>query len=85
MCKRAGLEGVRLHDLRRSLASVAAESGVPVPQLMQLMGWTQLRTAEVYVRRRREQTHEHMERIGAVLGEKLAAEPEPNVIPFRRR
>ncbi len=85
VCKRAGLEGVRLHDLRRSLASVAAESGVPVPHLMQLMGWTQLRTAEVYVRRRREQTHEHMERIGAVLGEKLAAEPEPNVIPFQRR
>ena len=71
-----------MHDLRRTLASLAAESGTPLPQLMQLMGWTQLRTAEVYVRRRNEQTHEHMARVGAVLDEKLMATPK--VVPLRR-
>ena len=85
VCKRAGLEGVRLHDLRRSLASLAAEADVPLPHIMALLGWTQIRTAEVYVRRRREQTHEHMQRVGAVLGEKLTAEPPTNVIPLRPR
>ena len=83
VCKRAGLRDAHLHDLRRTLASVAADDGVPVPQLMSMMGWTQLRTAQHYVHRRQERTQEHLRRIGSVLTDKLNA--PSNVVPLRSR
>ncbi len=81
LLERARLRDLRLHDLRRTVASLAAEGGVPLPHLMALMGWSQLKTAEVYVRRRTEQTHEHLERVTQGLLERLDAPTNVHELP----
>ncbi|MEW9614916.1 tyrosine-type recombinase/integrase [Shinella sp. S4-D37] len=45
---RAGLEGVRLHDLRHSFASVGAGSGLGLPILGKLLGHSQAATTARY-------------------------------------
>lgn len=46
--KKAGLEDVRLHDLRHSFASVAASGGLSLPMIGKLLGHTQAATTERY-------------------------------------
>jgi integrase len=45
---RAGLDGVRLHDLRHSFASVAAGAGLGLPIIGALLGHTQAQTTARY-------------------------------------
>ena len=46
--KRAGLEGVRIHDLRHTHASVGAGSGLGLPIIGKLLGHTQTSTTQRY-------------------------------------
>lgn len=46
--KRAGLEGVRLHDLRHNFASVGAAAGMGLPIIGALLGHTQASTTQRY-------------------------------------
>ena len=46
--KLAGLEDVRLHDLRHSFASVAASGGLSLPMIGKLLGHTQAATTQRY-------------------------------------
>ena len=46
--KRAGLENVRIHDLRHSFASVAASGGLSLPMIGKLLGHTQAATTQRY-------------------------------------
>jgi integrase len=46
--KRAGLEGIRLHDLRHSFASVGAAAGLGLPIIGALLGHTQMATTQRY-------------------------------------
>jgi len=46
--KAAGLEDVRIHDLRHSFASVAAASGMGLPMIGKLLGHTQAQTTQRY-------------------------------------
>lgn len=48
VAKRAGLEGVRLHDLRHSFASFAAAGGASLPIIGKLLGHTQPATTARY-------------------------------------
>ena len=48
ICRRAGLEGVRLHDLRHSFASVGAGSGLGLPIIGKLLGHRNSKTTERY-------------------------------------
>jgi len=50
VCQRAGLQDVRIHDLRRSLASHMAMAGVGLPIVGKMLGHTQSRTTEIYAR-----------------------------------
>jgi integrase len=45
---RAGLEGVRIHDLRHTYASVGAGSGMGLPIIGKLLGHAETRTTERY-------------------------------------
>jgi len=46
--ERAGLDGVRIHDLRHTYASNAVSSGMPIQMVGRLLGHTQLQTTMRY-------------------------------------
>lgn len=48
VARRAGLSGVRLHDLRHSFASVAVSSGASLPIIGKLLGHSQPQTTQRY-------------------------------------
>jgi integrase len=48
IARRAGIEGVRLHDLRHSYASVGAAAGLSLPIIGKLLGHSNARTTERY-------------------------------------
>jgi len=48
ICKRAGLEGLRIHDLRHSFASVGAWSGLGLPVIGKLLGHADSKTTQRY-------------------------------------
>ena len=61
---RAGLEDVRLHDLRHSFASVAAASGLSLPIIGKLLGHTQPQTTARYAHLSADPLKEANRRIG---------------------
>ena len=50
ICKRAGLEGVRIHDLRRTTGSLLAAAGVSLPVIGAMLGHADLRATQIYSR-----------------------------------
>lgn len=48
ICKRAGLDGLRIHDLRHSFASVGAWSGLGLPVIGKLLGHADAKTKARY-------------------------------------
>lgn len=48
LCARAGLDGVRLHDLRHTVASVAVGQGASLPVIGRLLGHSQAQTTQRY-------------------------------------
>ncbi len=50
VCKKAGVKGLRLHDLRRSHASYLLKSGVDVVTIKELLGHKSLKSTQVYAR-----------------------------------
>ncbi len=61
--KRAGLEGVRLHDLRHSYASRALALGEPLPVIGKLLGHSRLETTARYAHLARDTAQEAAERV----------------------
>jgi integrase len=64
---KAGLEDVRIHDLRRTLGSWMAQSGVPINIIGKILNHSQLQTTQIYARLSteplREVMDEHAERV----------------------
>ena len=81
--KLAGLEDVRLHDLRHSFASIGAASGMSLPMIGALLGHSQSQTTARY-------THligDPMKQAANVIGEKIVAAMEgkqAEVIPMKK-
>lgn len=48
-CSRAGLDGLRMHDLRHTYASMMLESGADIIDVKNALSHTQLKTTEVYL------------------------------------
>ena len=48
VARKAGLEGVRLHDLRHSFASILVSQGASLPLIGQMLGHTQTQTTSRY-------------------------------------
>lgn len=46
--KKAGLEGIRWHDLRHSWATILGESGIPEQEIQKLGGWKDARMVKRY-------------------------------------
>jgi len=77
VCRQAGLEGVRVHDLRHSFASHAVMQGVPLPVVARLLGHTHPRMTFRYAHIGDRETEAAAERIGNVI-EAMLAEPTPS-------
>ena len=65
--KRAGLEDVRLHDLRHSFASHAVMKGVPLPVVARLLGHKQVRMTLRYAHVGEREVEAAAERIGQTI------------------
>ncbi len=50
ICKRAGLENLHMHDLRRSLASFQIDTGTPLEVIQKTLGHESRATTEIYAR-----------------------------------
>ena len=61
---RAGLDDVRLHDLRHTFASVAVSGGMSLPMVGALLGHSQPRTTARYAHLAADPMKEAAEKIG---------------------
>jgi integrase len=80
---RAGLDDVRLHDLRHSFASVAAAGGMSLPVIGALLGHSQPATTARYAHL----AADPLKAAAAAIGERLAGAMQPGgaeVVPLRR-
>lgn len=73
-CKRANIEGVRLHDLRHTFASLLASSGQSLPLIGQLLGHTQASTTKRYAHFYDDPLRAATERVGSLVTSKGGAE-----------
>ena len=77
---RAGLEDVRLHDLRHSFASRALALGEPLPMIGRMLGHSRIQTTARYAHLARDSVRESAARVAGSIGADLwagAPAPEP--------
>lgn len=67
VCKTAGLEDLRIHDLRHTYASILVSSGLSLPVIGALLGHTQPNTTARYSHLFDDPLREATERVGAVI------------------
>jgi integrase len=79
-CAAAGIEGVRLHDLRHTYASHLVSSGLSLEIVGRLLGHTQVATTKRYAHLADSPLREATERFGALVGGRGTAE----VVPLER-
>jgi len=81
----AGLEDVRIHDLRHSFASEALGAGLSLRVVQQLLGHAEIRTTERYAHLERDAVREAADRVGAALSAKLGTKNSAEVVEYKRR
>lgn len=79
--RRAGLEEVRLHDLRHSFASTGAGIGLSLPIIGKLLGHTQAATTQRYAHLAADPLHEAADRISEQLAGTMAGQ-SAEIIPL---
>ena len=82
VCKKAGLKGVRPHDLRHTYASILASAGIGLPLVGALLGHTQAQTTARYTHLYVDPLREATERVGAFVNS--AGNDEGDVLPFSK-
>jgi integrase len=81
VCKTAGIEGARIHDLRHTNASILASAGLSLPVIGAMLGHTQPQTTSRYAHLLDDPLRVAAEKVGAVVtGNGQSAE----VVPLRR-
>ena len=78
--KLAGIEDVRLHDLRHTFASQAAMQGIPLPVVARLLGHAQVQMTLRYAHVSDRDVEAAAERIGGVMAgimDRSPVRPEP--------
>jgi len=87
ICRRAGLSGVRIHDLRHTHASFGASLGLGLPIIGKLLGHTKATTTARYAHLDAEPLFRATNLIGSQIagarGEALVLEGD-NVVPLKR-
>jgi integrase len=83
--KRAGLDGVRLHDLRHTYASFGAGGGLGLPIIGKLLGHAQLSTTQRYAHLDADPLRRASETIGGRIAAALEGRPGGSVVRIKRR
>jgi integrase len=81
--KAAGLEGLRLHDLRHSFASVGAGASLGLPVIGKLLGHTQPATTARYAHLDADPMRRAVETIGITISAALNRKPSAEVIAIK--
>jgi integrase len=79
----AGLEGVRLHDLRHSFASIGAGASLGLPMIGELLGHSQSATTQRYAHLSDDPLRRASETIGATIAAAMGS-PVRNVVPMMK-
>jgi integrase len=82
--KRAGLTGVRLHDLRHTYASFGAGGGLGLPIIGRLLGHTQAATTARYAHLDNDPLRRASEAIAGRIAAALEGNEGASVLPMRR-
>lgn len=86
--KRAGLEGVRIHDLRHTNASVGAAAGLGLPIIGKLLGHSQASTTARYAHLDNDPLRKAADRIGSEIARAMGDATSPagggEVVALRR-
>ena len=82
--KRAGLDDVRLHDLRRTVMTTAAAAGVGTHVLRDLLGHKTTAMADRYIRAVGSPVRDAREQVGATIASMMEGKVG-EVVPMRRR
>lgn len=89
VARRAGLEGVRIHDLRHTHASVGAGVGLGLPIIGKLLGHSQPSTTARYAHLDNDPLRRASEQIGrritAAMGERAPRASSTKVVDIRKR
>jgi integrase len=83
--KRAGLLGVRLHDLRHTYASFGASGGLGLPIIGRLLGHTQTSTTARYAHLDNDPLRRASEAIAGRIAAALDGNRKGSVVTLRRR
>jgi integrase len=84
VCKAAGLEGVRLHDLRHSFASIGAGASMGLPVIGKLLGHSQAATTHGYAHLDADPLRRAAETIGSTIDAAMRGEGRTQVVSFRK-
>ena len=79
--ERAGLDDVRIHDLRHSFASRALALGESLSMIGKLLGHSKIQTTARYAHLARESVKESAARVAASIGADLRADPPGMRVP----
>ena len=71
LCKAAKIEGVRIHDLRHSFASIAVGTGQSLPIIGKLLGHTQAQTTARYSHLADDPVRQATEMVGEIIGKAI--------------
>ena len=82
VAKAAGLEGVRIHDLRHSFASFGAGASMGLPIIGKLLGHSQPATTARYAHLDADPMRRAVETIGATIGAALDGCRDDNIKPL---
>ena len=82
--KDAGLENVRLHDLRRTVMTNAAAAGVGTHVLRDLLGHRSTAMADRYIRAVGNPVRDAREQVGAAMAAMMDGSKAGEVVPMER-
>ena len=82
--ERAGIEDVRLHDLRHTYASFGVGAGLSLPLVGRLLGHSKSATTDRYAHLADDPVRKAAETIGATLDAAMKRKPKAEVVEFTR-
>ena len=82
--EKAGLEGVRVHDLRHTKASVGADLGLSLPMIGELLGHARAATTERYAHLAEGAARSAEQRVQGRIGAALRGRAPANVVPLHK-